>query len=248
MSLGFNGLVADWYWMRTLQYVGRKIESYQGELQLDDLSPVGLRLLAPMLDVATTLDPDFLAAYQYAAVVLPAVDVDAAVKLTEKGIAANPHAWPLYQHLGYIHWQRRDYQKASEVYRRGAQIPGAPRWMELMARRMEAEGGSRDTARAIYTQLYEQADDESIKLLARNRLLQLRSLDERDLIRRVLAQYQARTGRCAGSWGEVAPVLRAVRLNVDASGTPVDPSGAPYQLVQGGCDVDLGPHSSVPRK
>jgi len=22
MSLGFNGLIADWYWMRSLQYVG----------------------------------------------------------------------------------------------------------------------------------------------------------------------------------------------------------------------------------
>ena len=25
MSLGFNGLAADWYWMRSLQYVGRKV-------------------------------------------------------------------------------------------------------------------------------------------------------------------------------------------------------------------------------
>ena len=25
MSLGFNGLAADWYWMRSLQYVGKKI-------------------------------------------------------------------------------------------------------------------------------------------------------------------------------------------------------------------------------
>ena len=25
ISLGFNGLMADWYWMRSLQYVGKKI-------------------------------------------------------------------------------------------------------------------------------------------------------------------------------------------------------------------------------
>ena len=25
VSLGFNGLAADWYWMRSLQYVGRKV-------------------------------------------------------------------------------------------------------------------------------------------------------------------------------------------------------------------------------
>src|SRR5918911_815473 len=55
MSLGFNGLVADWYWMRSLQYVGRKINAYQHDIQLDDLSPVGLTMLTPLLDGATTL-------------------------------------------------------------------------------------------------------------------------------------------------------------------------------------------------
>ena len=29
ISLGFNGLVADWYWMRSLQYLGRKIVKYE---------------------------------------------------------------------------------------------------------------------------------------------------------------------------------------------------------------------------
>ena len=31
MSLGFNGLVADWYWMRSLQYVGQKVINHPGE-------------------------------------------------------------------------------------------------------------------------------------------------------------------------------------------------------------------------
>ena len=30
LSLGFNGLVADWYWMRSLQYLGRKVLNRQG--------------------------------------------------------------------------------------------------------------------------------------------------------------------------------------------------------------------------
>src|SRR5215212_10512011 len=37
MSLSFNGLVADWYWMRSLQYVGRKILSQPEQVQIDDL-------------------------------------------------------------------------------------------------------------------------------------------------------------------------------------------------------------------
>src|SRR5215208_1589576 len=50
ISLGFNGLVADWYWMRSLQYVGRKILAQSGPVALDDLSKLNLKLLAPLLD------------------------------------------------------------------------------------------------------------------------------------------------------------------------------------------------------
>src|SRR4030095_13492078 len=35
MSLGFNGLVADWYWMRSLQYVGGKIINAPADVELD---------------------------------------------------------------------------------------------------------------------------------------------------------------------------------------------------------------------
>ena len=34
MSLGFNGLVADWYWMRSLQYIGNKMLNHQGRIQI----------------------------------------------------------------------------------------------------------------------------------------------------------------------------------------------------------------------
>src|SRR6476646_3693150 len=74
-SLGFNGLAADWYWMRSLQYVGGKlINAHQG-IGLDDLSSLNLKLLAPLLDAATTLDPEFTEPYEYAAIILPGVNV-----------------------------------------------------------------------------------------------------------------------------------------------------------------------------
>jgi len=45
--------------------------------------------------------------YEYAAVILPAVKVEDAIRIINKGIAANPAAWRLYQHLGYIYWQQK---------------------------------------------------------------------------------------------------------------------------------------------
>ncbi len=249
LSMGFNGLIADWYWMRSLQYVGRKMIAHRDEIQIDDLSPLGIKYLAPLLEQATTLDPQFMAAYEYSAVVLPAINREAAVKLTEKGISANPGAWQLYHHLGYIHWQGGRFREASEAYHRGAEVPGAPPWMRAMAAQMEASGGSRDVARNIYRRIYTESDDKQIKLMALKRLLQVDSLDQRDVIRRVLAAHRERNnGHCPSTWSEVASLLSGARLKVDASGAPLDPSGVPYLLIHKKCEADLDPLSEIPRR
>ena len=244
----FRGLVADWYWLRVLQYVGGKMASHTGSINIDNLRPLNLKLLAPLLEATTTLDNRFMAAYEYGAVVLPAVEPEAAVKLVNKGIAANPQAWRLYHHLGYIHWQQRRFQQASEAYAKGAELPGAPAWMRILAARMAAHGGSREVAREIFTRLYEQADDESIKEVARSRLLQLRSLDEQIAIHRLMLRYRQSTGRCPSAWSEVSGALRTLKFNIDSSGAPLDPLGTPYVLMKDICGVRLNPNSKLPRR
>jgi tetratricopeptide (TPR) repeat protein len=248
ISLSFNGLAADWYWMRSLQYVGRKILDHKQDVPIDNLGKLDMKLLAPLLDTATTLDPEFLNPYEYAAIVLPSVDVQEAIRITQKGIQANPNAWKLYQHLGYIYWQQHDYRAASETYGRGAQIPGAPAWMEALKAKMVAEGGSRSTAREIYTRMYDQSSDEQVRDMAHKRLMQLDSLDQREFLRKLLNAYQARAGKCPNSWKELEPVLRGLRVPVDASAAPLDPTRTPYVLLAGTCEVELDPKSQVPVK
>lgn len=248
MSLGFNGLIADWYWMRSLQYVGHKILDLPADVPVDDLGDLDLRLLAPLLDTATTLDPAFLEPYEYAAIVLPAVDEDAAIRITRKGIAANPTAWKLYSHLGYIHWQRKEYTAAGDAYGAGAQIKGAPSWMMAMKAKMSTEGGSRDTAREVYSKMLDQAADKKVKEMATLRLMELDSLDQRDQIRKVLSSFRINHDRCPSSWQEIAAVLQAMRFQLSRDGSPLDPSGTPYRLVENGCNVDLDPKSPIPTK
>jgi tetratricopeptide (TPR) repeat protein len=248
MSLAFNGLAADWYWLRSLQYVGRKMDAYQERFSLDDLSPLGVKRLAPLLEQATALDPQFMAAYEYGAVVLPSIDRDAAVRLVERGIRENPQDWWLYQHLGYIHWQAGRFDKAGEAYEAGARQPGAPRWMNVMAAQMRAQGGSREVARQMYLRMYEGANDDQVKELAVTRLAQIESLEERDRIRQALTAFRERAGRCPADWREVAPPLRNVRLRLTAAGAPLDPSDVPYVLDTVRCDVELGEDSKIPRK
>jgi tetratricopeptide (TPR) repeat protein len=248
MSLGFNGLAADWYWLRTLQYVGRKLAAHHGQIQIDDLSALNLKILSPLLENATTLDPQFVAAYEYGAVVLPAVDTDAAIKLVNKGIDANPKAWRLHAYLGYIYWQQGRYREASEAYAAASRVEGAPAWVAAMSAQMSTKGGSRETARAIYETMLRSTDDAQTKQMALNRLAQLESLDEMDALRRILTAYRERAGgRCPAGWREIAPVIRAARFRQDASGSPLDPGDVPYHFLDDKCDVELGAESKVLR-
>jgi tetratricopeptide (TPR) repeat protein len=254
MSLGFNGLIADWYWMRSLQYVGRKIINHPGELQLDDLQARDLKLLYPLLDTATTLDPQFEAAYEYGGVVLPAINDEDAIRLLKKGIENNPSYWRFHQYLGYIYWKRGDYKAASAVYGEGARIAGAPSWMQQMSARMQAEGGSRALAREMYERIRNESDDANVREMAARRILQSYSFDDRDAIRHILEDFKQRHGRCVANWREVAPQLSVAQLpdngrfQFDSSGAPLDPAGTAYLLVKNGCDVDLDLRSKIPYK
>ena len=256
LALGFGGLAADWYWLAALQYIGRKIQAQaqtgrpelQPTVELDRIKALNPQVLARQFEMITTLDPRFVGVYEFAAVVLPAVDPQAAVALLEKGIRANPEQWYLHQQLAYIHWQRGEYLAAADAFRRGARMTTA-RWMEHMAERLERRGDDPQVARAMYARMYEQAQDDQVKLWALKRLMELQSLQDRQVIRGVLSRHVAEHGRCPGAWAEVDAPLRAAGLEVHAKGAPLDPSGAPYLLVLSalGCDVTLHPASTVPR-
>jgi len=201
--------------------------------------------------VSTTLDPQFIAPYEYGAAILPELNSDDAITLLNSGIAANPSVWRLYQHLGYVYWQRHDYLKASEIYGAGAKLPGAPAWMAAISARMKAEGGSRDAAREMYQHLYDSSSDEAVKQMVTKQLMRLDSLDEREAIHRVLDAYVAKNGRCISSWQDVAEGLLSARLKVDpATGAPLDPSATPYKLIskKADCDVDLNEKTKVPKR
>ena len=244
-ALGFEGLMADWYWMRSLQYIGGKIDKSESDINIDDMRSLNPKLLYPYLENATDLDPHFIAAYSYGAMVLPAIDAQKAIELTNRGIANNPSEWRLYQHLGYIYWKMGKYDKSAESYETGSRIDGAAPFMRMMAASMQTSGGSRSTAREIYRQMLTGADDEQVKLTATRRLYELASLDEREAIDKVLADFQTKNGRCAASFGEIITLLMPVKLpdgrvfSIDSSGRIVDPTGAPYLLDKQSCRSQL---------
>lgn len=252
-ALGFEGLIADWYWLQSLQYVGDKLIKAQEKgvtVDIENLKPINPRLLYPILENATNLDPKFMAAYSYGAIVLPAIDPELAIKLTEKGIRENPDQWRLLQHLGYIYWRLGRYDEAAEAYERGSRVPGAPVFFKFMVAQMKNQGGSRETARKLYEQMLASAEDNETRQVAEIRLAQLDSIDEREAIQKALDDFKTRSNRCVNSWSEIMSALSNVRLDNgkelrgDRNGNLVDPTGIPYILDRPSCRVLLDTKTS----
>ena len=117
--------------------------------------------------------------------------------------------------------------------------------MKLMAANMKSDGGSRSTARAIYTQMYNEADDPQIKESAKLRLMANDALDELDGINSALKTFQQKNGRCVNNWSELFPVLQTIKLpeglefRLDKSNNVLDPTGAPYSLNKEKCEASV---------
>lgn len=245
-TLGLDGLIADWYWMRSLQYIGGKISTKEGFINIDDLREFNMRLLHPYLNSATDLDPQFMAAYSFGAIVLPAIDAEQAIAIAKKGIANNPSEWRLYQQLGYIYWKLKRYDEASETYEQGSDIAGAPPFMKMMSAAMKTEGGSRNNARAIYRQMVE-STDENIQNTASLRLKQIAALDEIEAINTTLINFKEANGRCVNNLSEIHAQLAKITLpdahdfKINNANQLVDPTDAPYLFDTNSCTVKLDP-------
>ena len=254
-ALGTEGLLADWYWMRSLQYIGDKVLNSKEEfINVEDLRPLNPRLLYPLLDHATDLDPRFMAAFSYGSIVLPAIDPEHAIALTKKGIVANPESWRLYQYLGYIYWRQKRFEEAADTYDRGSRIAGAPPFMRQMVAAMKTQGGSRETAREIYLQMRDQADDQQSRENAELRLLEIDALDELDAINVALRSTAERTGKCPASLRQIVPSLRDVKLpggrafRLDSNGDLADPLGFPYRFRGEDCRATLNETTRIPKQ
>jgi hypothetical protein len=160
-SLGFDGLAADLYWIRAIQYFGGKLEQQRATMETIDLRE--MPLLEPLLEMTVELDPHHIAAYRFGAFFLYGIDPQKAASFAQQGIRNNPGDWRLYQDLGFIYWRMGRYREASDEYLNGSGIVGAPVWMKAMAAKMLENGGDRETAKEMFRRLCEGSDDRFIK-------------------------------------------------------------------------------------
>jgi hypothetical protein len=218
LSLGYDSLLADIYWTRAVQYYGTRV----GTPDID------FPLLWPLLDVTTTLDPKLVVAYRFGGIFLSeptptgAGRTDLAIKLIQRGIAANPDEWRLGTDLGFLYyWRLKDYPNAAAAYLQTSQNPKAPPWVKLMAARISEKGGSFETSQAIWYQIYQSSKDPSIRKMAIDQLQGIKAQEDESNLDQLAETYRQRFGRYPNSSGD----LNDAGL---VGGIPVDPLGFAY--------------------
>lgn len=236
LALGYDTLLADIYWMRAVVYYGGQRLAEGGRQNYE--------LLAPMLDLVTTLDPRFTVAYRFGAIFLteayPAGPgrPDQAIALLENGIERDPGKWEYMHDIAFVHyWWLHDYAQAAEWFRR-AERAGGPSWLGPLAANTLAAGGSRNQSRALWQQIYESTDSDWIKQTAERSFMQLDALDTIDALNQMAARFREQQGRAAATWQEL---VSAAGLR----GVPLDPTGVPYELDPATGEIGLSQESSL---
>jgi hypothetical protein len=234
LSLGYDPLLADIYWTRVVQYYGERV----------GLPDAQFDLLWPLLDLTTTLDPRLVTAYRFGAIFLSETGVvgpgrtDLAIELVKRGIAANPDKWILSTDLGFLYyWRLKDYQNASAAYLAGSRVPNAPPWLKMMAARIAEKGGSIETSRIIWSELYQSTDDPVVRKNALENLRGLKAQEDEMHLDELARNYHKRFGRYPSNMTE----MRDAGM---LPGIPVDPDKFPYVIGPDG-KSHLDPRSTV---
>jgi tetratricopeptide (TPR) repeat protein len=259
LSIGFDGMLSDVYWIRSVQYFGGKVVN--GGLKSD--SSERFDLLYPLLDITTTLDPQYIVAYQFGGMfVADYGSKENAIKLLERGIQANPNEWRLQQYLGLIYWREKDYQKASDAFKKGSEVASAPAFMRVVAAQMLAEGGSRSTARQLFLQVYNTTDDKQIKDSMAAKLDRLYALDQIDCLGRLVTAYKTKNDRypaslnrnvlLSGLGDSLQNELKSCEPNLaikqDPRGMLVDPAGYPFAYNNQTGEIALSDKTTMTQK
>src|SRR5579859_1413786 len=204
LSLGYSGLLADIYWTRAVQYFGA----------LHHEKAMRYRLLYPLLDITTQLDPHLTVAYEFGSIFLSqnppegAGEPENAVVLVRRGIRENPENWRLYADLGYIQaLELHDYRAASQSFAEGSRIPGAREWMRVMAAATAEHGGEVETARYLWSRLFETADDPMLKQNAVKHLRAIQVDDDIARLEALAAEYKKRTGALPSSFNALISMV-----------------------------------------
>jgi hypothetical protein len=167
LSFGYENLVADLMWIRTVQYFGKHLESDRRYPQLPAL-----------LDVTLGVDPHFVEAYRYGAEFLwLAGHTGRTVSVLEEGYRENPERWELPHDLGRLYFlQLTDYAQALRWWVITERLPGSPPYLPRFIARLQAKVGNIETALELWEAIENDPNThEHFRAIARQEIERLRA-------------------------------------------------------------------------
>ena len=220
MLLGYHHVAADLLWLNIVQVLGER-----------EVRQADYEWLVHALNVATTLDPHYVYAYDVGGVVLAelAGRLDWSNALLAKGMAANPGAWRLPFQLGFnAFFHQQDYVRAADYLAIAARLPGRPAYVPELAARLYVEGKQPALALDFLDVMAQQTNDAQVLAVLERRKAEV--IVERDLttLEEAAQRYMARTGQRPHTFESLIQAG-------DLAALPVEPFGGAYRL-----DVERG--------
>jgi tetratricopeptide (TPR) repeat protein len=221
-SLGFDAVLADFYFIGATHYLGeyKYIHVAYGELY-------------NYIRLVIYLAPDFKSAYRFGGMAIPWntgekwVNVEQAVDVLERGVQRFPDDWFLsmmlaYDYSAYLH----QYKKAGDILTRAARLPQAPAYLADLATRMYATTGDLQSAYEFAQRIMQETPEANVKAAMAQRMREIEVQRGLEILDDALNRFRAQQGRLPASLRELVSggVLQQL---------PADPLGGEYQYDPG---------------
>lgn len=215
VSLGYDAVIADLLWLRSIQYYGEHHRSDQE-----------YHLAEHIFSTITDLDPLFVGAYRFGAFVL-AQDAGrplAGAKLLRKGMGSNSGSWELPFDLGFLYFvELDDNAKAAHFFKFASRFEDAPE----IARRFTAfayrRAGNRTVAKGLWTEIHRSSTNPVVQESAEFALKNIRLEEVADTLTTMVESLRKASGAMPANLGDLKRAGMVVRI-------PPDPFGGHYFL------------------
>ena len=218
-TLGYDEILGDLLWIKTLGYFGSHAAIDQN-----------YTWLAHMLDIVTTLDPLYQPPYEFGGIALAAEagDVDSSIALLKKGMDHVPSNHPRYYYLPFFlafdyMYYKEDYLTAAHYLEQAAKFPQSPPYLPGLVAKLYANADSPDVAVAFLQEMIQSTDQQDLKGQLIIRLHQVTHQANLNMLTSAFDTYYRR-------FEKYPPSLAAFVSTGIIDHIPVDPRGGTYYI------------------
>ncbi|MFQ5510584.1 MAG: hypothetical protein ACE5EO_01925 [Candidatus Krumholzibacteriia bacterium] len=158
LALDYKQIAADMVWLSAIQYYG---DYRQGNHSL--------AYFKGLIDIVTTLDPHFIFAYVFGALVVSedVGNLQTGVDILKGGMAQNPSCWRLPFEIGFLSYVNQvDFELAGRYLNLAARMPDAPEYVQRFAAFAYSRADRHGSAVRLWEEYMDYTDDPLLKELA----------------------------------------------------------------------------------